>query len=81
MYEQAFRLSQQNTIEALEKQVKCYLAAKNALYLCDPKFAWVVRPVANEMTENKVILPPFAGSKNVFRSAINRRTCTEVHLF
>lgn len=65
MYEQAFRLSQLNTMEALEKQVKCYLAAKNALYLCDSKFAWVVRPVASDLVQEEVILPTRAGSKEV----------------
>lgn len=65
MYEQAYRLSELNTIEALEKQVKCYLAAKNALSLCDPEFQWVLRPVSNGCCEIKIILPPQAGTNQV----------------
>lgn len=70
MYEQAFRLQHLNTAEALEKQVKCYLAAKNVLQLCKSEFAWVVRPTDPEDEVEEVILEPLAGSKkvgNVFR--------------
>lgn len=65
MYEQAYRLSESNIIEALEKQVKCYLAAKNALCLCEEKFRWVTRPVPLHLSEQKVVLPPEAGSQKV----------------
>ncbi|KAK9890753.1 hypothetical protein WA026_012101 [Henosepilachna vigintioctopunctata] len=44
MYEQAFRLSYNNNIEALEKQVKCYLASLNIFRLCDRKQTVVSRP-------------------------------------
>lgn len=57
MYEQGFRLSQYNTMVALEKQVKCYLAAKTALSLVNPKFQWVVRPIQTESTETITYLP------------------------
>nr|CAH7729258.1 unnamed protein product [Callosobruchus chinensis] len=64
MYEQAFRLSTCNdqSVEALEKQVKCYLAAKNVLSLCSPEHAWVVRPTDPDEELLEVILPPRAGS-------------------
>lgn len=65
MYEQAFRLLHLNTVEALEKQVKCYLAAKNVLHLCKPEFAWAVRPTDPEEEVEEVILEPLAGSKKV----------------
>lgn len=65
MYEQAFRLLHLNTVEALEKQVKCYLAAKNVLQLCKPEFAWVVRPTDPDEEVEEVILEPLAGSKKV----------------
>ncbi|KAJ8920022.1 hypothetical protein NQ315_011672 [Exocentrus adspersus] len=62
MYEQAYRLMHLNTAEALERQVKCYLAAKNALHLCKPEYAWVVRPLDPEEHAQEVILEPLAGS-------------------
>ncbi|XP_018568434.1 nuclear pore complex protein Nup160 homolog isoform X2 [Anoplophora glabripennis] len=62
MYEQAFRLLHLNTADALEKQVKCYLAAKNVLQLCKPEFAWVVRPADPEEEVEEVVLEPVAGS-------------------
>lgn len=68
MYEQAYRLSELNTIEALEKQVKCYLAAKNALSLCDTEFQWVLRPVSNGFCELKIVLPAEAGSNKVTKT-------------
>jgi len=37
MYEQGFRLSQSEAVDCLEKQVNCYLAAKNMLHLVDPQ--------------------------------------------
>jgi len=61
MYEQAFRLLKHNSVEALEKQVKCYLASVNALSLCDPMFAWVVRPADPDLEELEVYLPRLAG--------------------
>ncbi|KAI4461352.1 nuclear pore complex protein [Holotrichia oblita] len=63
MYEQAFRLSQYGTIEALEKQVKCYLASVNAFSLCDPKYAWVLKPVDADVEEEVIQLPCEAGSE------------------
>lgn len=65
MYEQAFRLSQYGTIEALEKQVKCYLASVNAFSLCDSKFAWVLKPTDPELEEEVIELPIEAGSETV----------------
>lgn len=65
MYEQAFRLRHHNTIEALEKQVKCYMTAVNALSLCDPRYAWVVIPADPELPEQVITLPPLAGSDDV----------------
>lgn len=52
MYEQAYRLRQYNSAKALEKQVKCYLAAVNALSLMDPEFAYVIKPA--ETDENQL---------------------------
>ncbi|XP_044262804.1 nuclear pore complex protein Nup160 homolog [Tribolium madens] len=61
MYEQAFRLNQYNDSDSLEKQVKCFLAAKNALALCEPQYAYIVMPV--DQIEDKVVsLPIFAAS-------------------
>ncbi|GJQ71484.1 hypothetical protein Trydic_g11201 [Trypoxylus dichotomus] len=62
MYEQAFRLSQYGSIEALEKQVKCYLASVNAFNLCDPRFTWVIKPIEVEI-EEVIELPSEAGTK------------------
>ncbi|KAJ8978443.1 hypothetical protein NQ317_017646 [Molorchus minor] len=56
MYEQGFRLLHLNTPEALEKQVKCFLAAKNALQLCKPEYAWVVRPTEAEEEEEDLLV-------------------------
>lgn len=64
MCEQAFRLSQFNDPDSLEKQVKCYLAAKNILTLCKPEFAFVLMPV-EEIEEKVVVLPTLAGSDDV----------------
>lgn len=65
MYEQAFRLSQINTPEALEKQVKCYLAAKNVLHLCDQKYSWIVRPTDPEEGDEEIVIEPRAGTGTV----------------
>ncbi|XP_076265249.1 nuclear pore complex protein Nup160 [Rhynchophorus ferrugineus] len=70
MYEQAFRLSNVNTVDALEKQVKCYLGAKNVLQLVDPQYAWVIRPSDPDEEEEEVVLESLAGSQKdneVFR--------------
>ncbi|EEB10017.1 conserved hypothetical protein [Pediculus humanus corporis] len=51
MYEQAFRLSIDNTdtcIKILEKQCKCYIAAINSLNLVKKEDAWIVKPFLNE---------------------------------
>ncbi|KAL3269609.1 hypothetical protein HHI36_008672 [Cryptolaemus montrouzieri] len=55
MYEQAFRLSCNNNIEALEKQVKCYLASLNILRLCKKEHVRVLRP---KDTEGEVSVRP-----------------------
>ncbi|CAG9862053.1 unnamed protein product [Phyllotreta striolata] len=68
MYEQAFRLSQKTTVEALEKQVKCYLAAKNVLHLCPSQHAWVVRPADPDEEDEHVIFQPLAGSNGEIRT-------------
>ncbi|CAH0554990.1 unnamed protein product [Brassicogethes aeneus] len=65
MYEQAFRLTQFNTTEALEKQVKCYLAAKNILQLCDPKHAWIARPTDADESDDEIVIEPMAGTGTV----------------
>lgn len=65
MYEQAFRLKHHNTIDALEKQVKCYLAAVNALSLCNPKFAWVLIPADPDAPPEVIALPTEAGTEDV----------------
>ncbi|XP_060528379.1 nuclear pore complex protein Nup160 homolog isoform X2 [Cylas formicarius] len=64
MYEQAYRLSHLNTVDAIEKQVKCLLAAKNILQLCDGRYAWVVRPCDPDEQQEEVTLDPLAGSGN-----------------
>lgn len=56
MYEQAFRLSYNNCIEALEKQVKCYLASLNILRLCNKEKTLVSRP--KDTTEEELSLLP-----------------------
>lgn len=65
MYEQAFRLRHHNTIEALEKQVKCYMAAVNSLSLCESNSAWVIIPADPEIPEEIITLPTLAGSDEV----------------
>jgi len=46
MYEYALRLARDCPgLKGVQGQVKCLLAAMNALRLGDPKFAWVTRPV------------------------------------
>ncbi|KAG5881796.1 hypothetical protein JTB14_037092 [Gonioctena quinquepunctata] len=77
MYEQAFRLSHINTAEALEKQVKCYLAAKNVLQLCKPEHAWVVRPSDPDEEEEEVVIQPLAGSHQKLRVL---RLCKQVEV-
>lgn len=62
MYEEAFRLMYNQNIDALEKQVKCYLACINILRLIDPKNAWVVRPKEYEEQED-IVLPVHIASK------------------
>jgi tetratricopeptide (TPR) repeat protein len=64
MYEQAFRLNQFSDPDALEKQVKCFLAAKTALALCEPQHAYIVMPV-DQVEDKVVVLPTFAGSDDV----------------
>jgi hypothetical protein len=64
MYEQAFRLNQFSDPDALEKQVKCFLAAKTALALCEPQHAYIVMPV-DQVEDKVVVLPTFAGADDV----------------
>ncbi|XP_066259653.1 nuclear pore complex protein Nup160 homolog [Euwallacea similis] len=63
MYEQAFRLSQYDNVECLEKQVKCLLTAKIMLQLVDAQHAWVVRPSYPDEGEDEIILESLAGSR------------------
>ncbi|XP_050293240.1 nuclear pore complex protein Nup160 homolog [Anthonomus grandis grandis] len=63
MYEHAFRLSQCDRVESLEKQVKCLLAAKNMLQLVSSQYAWVVRPSDPDEDEIEVTLESAAGSQ------------------
>ena len=65
MYEQAFRLSQHDTIEALMNQVKCYLATVNAFNLCDPLFAWVLIPIDPNTPPREIVLPRKIGTATV----------------
>lgn len=57
MYEQSLRLAHYTTLNALEKQVKCLLAAKNALSLVIPEWRWVVKPSTGEQVTLKIIQP------------------------
>ncbi|CAG9772816.1 unnamed protein product [Ceutorhynchus assimilis] len=65
-YEQSFRLSRCNTVQALEKQVKCCLIAKNVLQLTDPEYAWVIRPSDPDEEETEIIMESLAGSGKDF---------------
>lgn len=62
MYEQAYRLGQHNTVEALEHQVKCYLDCINCLHLIDEKSQWVLRPVDQGEEKAEFLIPYPAGS-------------------
>lgn len=64
MYEHAYRLTYQSSIEALEKHVKCLLMAVNSLSLGDPQFSWVLKPADPDLEEEEHILPAQIGSKN-----------------
>ena len=45
MYEHAMRLALEvPTLDGLQRQAKCYLAAMNALRLVHPNYAWIVKP-------------------------------------
>lgn len=57
MYEYGFRLLRYNSQQALEKQVKCYLAALNALALCDRKDAWILRPTPPDADPQVICIP------------------------
>ena len=47
MYECGMRLGLEVPgIDGLVQQANCYLACLNALQLGDPKYAWIVKPVA-----------------------------------
>lgn len=65
MYEQAFRLIQYNSMESLEKQMKCYLTALNSLHLCDKNLAWVLNPSNPDLEEEVIVFPVAAGSQEV----------------
>eukprot|EP00794_Sanderia_malayensis_P016776 gene16776-18471_t len=46
MYEYACRLcTEMHGLASLQQQAKCYLAAINCLQICDPDYAWIVRPI------------------------------------
>lgn len=62
MYEQAYRLGQHNSVDALEHQVKCYLACINCLYFVDQKLQWVLRPVDQGEEKEEFLIPHPAGS-------------------
>uniref|UniRef100_A0A1Y1M1R8 Uncharacterized protein n=1 Tax=Photinus pyralis TaxID=7054 RepID=A0A1Y1M1R8_PHOPY len=57
MYEQAFRLQQYNTVEALEKQVKSYLACINVLHLTPQNVSPVLRPTDPDAPLERIQLP------------------------
>lgn len=57
MYEQSLRLAHLTTLDALEKQVKCLLAAKNVLALVISDWRWVVKPLHNEEVTIKTLAP------------------------
>lgn len=47
MYEHASRLAVELPgVESLERQCTCYLATLNTLRIVDPKYQWIVKPVA-----------------------------------
>ncbi|KAF5295355.1 hypothetical protein FQR65_LT01545 [Abscondita terminalis] len=62
MYEQAYRLKHYNTVEALEKQIKCYLACINVLSLCTKDQAYLIKPNDSDDKSEGVIIPKRLGS-------------------
>lgn len=56
MYEQGMRLGCEGThsAELTERQAKCYLACLNALQLVDPNYAWIVKPVVSNDTDEDI---------------------------
>ncbi|XP_054714672.1 nuclear pore complex protein Nup160-like [Uloborus diversus] len=50
MYELAMRFGREVIgLKGLRKQASCYLAAINCLHLAEPKYAWIVKPAANNL--------------------------------
>ncbi|XP_045475134.1 nuclear pore complex protein Nup160 homolog [Harmonia axyridis] len=76
MYEQAFRLSYNNCIEALEKQVKCYLASLNILRLCNKEKTLVSRP--KDTTEDELSLLPSQLRSTLDQSRISSKSQMEL---
>ncbi|KAK4875779.1 hypothetical protein RN001_012201 [Aquatica leii] len=62
MYEQAYRLKHYNTIEALEKQIKCYLACINALSLVSKNQAYLIKPTDPDAEPEVITIPKRYGS-------------------
>ncbi|KAG1673917.1 Nuclear pore complex protein Nup160 [Nymphon striatum] len=55
MYEYGMRLGREITgVKGLQKQVKCYLTAINALCLVNPKYAWIIKPVTVNVTSKEI---------------------------
>jgi nuclear pore complex protein Nup160 len=79
MYEQAFRLNQFSDPDALEKQVKCFLAAKTALALCEPQHAYIVMPV-DQVEDKVVVLPTFAGADDEPEEIVLRKQVNIINL-
>ncbi|RUS77937.1 hypothetical protein EGW08_014311 [Elysia chlorotica] len=49
MYERGLRLSQEVPgLRSLQQQAQSYLAALNSLYLVQPEYAWIVKPVLRQ---------------------------------
>ena len=52
MYERALRLSLEVPgLRSLQQQAQSYLAALNSLYLVQPEYAWIVKPVLRQQRQ------------------------------
>ena len=64
MYECAMRIgTEMVSLAGLKQQVRCYLAALNALKLVNPDYAWIVKPVLKIM-DSQSNLPPGVSPKH-----------------
>ena len=52
MYERGLRLSQEVPgLRSLQQQAQSHLAALNSLYLVQPEYAWIVKPVLRQQAQ------------------------------